>query len=583
MNSRVTFNHNPLLEHGMPAWRPRLVLALVALGSLALLVRAAYLQGFNYDFLQAKGEMRYQRELSIPFTRGRITDRNGEVLAISTPVRSVWALPADARDMKPESVRVLSTLIGVSVEDINKRLAADSEFAYLKRQPSPDVAQQVAELELPGIHFLDEFRRYYPSGDVTSHVLGFTSIDDRGQEGVELTYDKRLTGETGSRRVIRDNRGQIIEDVDSVRPPRNGEDLALAIDAKVQYVAFNAVTEAVKEHKAKAGAAVVLDARTGEVLAMVNAPTFNPNNRIGLSGDQLRNRALIDTFEPGSTIKPFIITAALDRGLVRPNTVINTSNGRMTIGRYTISDSSRRPTMTVSQVVQKSSNIGTLRIAQRFSDRDMWALYDALGFGRKLELGFPGEASGRLQPVRWREVEQATMSYGYGISVSLMQMAHAYTALTSDGVLRPLSLTRLDGAPPEGVQVFSAKAAREMRVMLEAAAGPGGTARRAQVPGYSVAGKTGTTRKAAGGGYSSDYIASFVGFVPAHEPEVVIAVMIDTPGTGQYYGGLVAGPVFARIAEGSMRALGVAPDLPIEATPLKMVDGAANATTRGGR
>lgn len=575
----VTFNHNPLLEKGLPAWRPRLVLFALLAGSLTLVGRAAYLQGFNNEFLQAKGESRYSRVIPVPATRGRITDRNGEIMAVSTPVRSIWAIPSDAR-LAPADMRMLAALLEMNVEDLHRRLATERDFVYLRRQLAPDVAARIAELRLPGIHQHQEYRRYYPAGEVTAHVLGFTGVEDRGQEGIELAFDGQLKGRPGSRRVIRDRRGQIIEDVESIRPPRDGEDLALAMDAKIQFLAYSALHQAMEIHKAKAGAAIVLDVRTGEVLALVNAPTFNPNNRSNLSGAQLRNRVLTDVFEPGSTMKPFIGALALEHGKVLPDTVIDTHPGRMTIGRATISDVRRHGPLTVAQVIQKSSNVGTVKMAQQFTPDEMWRMFDELGFGAPLELGFPGEAGGRLRPARsWRPIEQATMSYGHGISTTLVQMARAYLAFARDGELLPLSLTRVDAPPAATRQVFSIETARQMRHMLELAAGPGGTAPRAQVSGYRVAGKTGTAHKLEGGRYTNKYISSFVGFAPVSNPRLIVAVMIDEPSAGQHYGGAVAAPVFARITEGALRTLGVAPDAPL--VPLHLAGQADRPAPRG--
>ena len=559
----VTFNHNPLLEKGLPAWRSRVVLLGLLACSLALTGRAVYLQVFKTEFLQAKGESRYARIIEVPATRGRVTDRHGDMLAVSTPVRSIWALPADAR-LSPADARKLAALLDIDVHELNGRLGSERDFVYLKRQVAPAIAQQVAALGLPGIHQQQEYRRYYPGGEVMAHVLGFTGVDDKGQEGVELAFETQLTGHPGARRVIRDRRGQVVEDVESIRPPRDGTDVALAIDSKVQYLAYSALRQAMLTHKAKAGAVVVLDARTGELLALVNAPTYNPNNRANLSGAQLRNRVLTDVFEPGSTMKPFIAALALERGKVEAGTVIDTNPGRLTIGRATISDAHRHGLLTVSEVIQKSSNVGIVKMALTFAPDEMWRLFTELGFGAPLKLGFPGEAGGRVRPARsWRPVEQATMSYGHGISVSLIQMAHAYLAFARDGELVPLSLTRLDGPPAAGHRVFSVETARHMRAMLELAAGPGGTAPRAQIPGYRVAGKTGTAHKLENGRYANKYVSSFVGLAPASDPRLIVAVMIDEPSAGQHYGGAVAAPVFAQITEGALRALGVAPDAPL--------------------
>lgn len=559
----VTFNHNPLLEKGLPVWRPRLVLLGLLACSLTLVGRAAWLQGFNNEFLQAEGKSRYSRVIPVPATRGRITDRNGDVLAVSTPVRSIWAIPSDAR-LSPADTRSLATLLEMDVPELNRRLDSERDFVYLKRQLAPEVARRIADLKLPGVHEHQEYRRYYPGGEVTAHMLGFTGVDDRGQEGIELAFDAQLKGMSGSRRVIRDRRGQIIEDVESIRPPRDGENVALAMDAKIQFLAYSALRHAMQTHKAKAGSVVVLDVRSGEVLALVNAPTFNPNNRSGLSGAQLRNRVLTDVFEPGSTMKPFIGALALEQRKVALDTIIDTNPGRMTIGRATISDVRRHGPLTVGGVIEKSSNIGTVKLAMHFTPDEMWQMFDELGFGTPLNLGFPGEASGRLRPARsWRPIEQATMAYGHGVSGSLIQMARAYLAFARDGELLPLSLTRVDAPPAPIRQVFSAETARQMREILERAAGPEGTAPKAQVAGFRVAGKTGTAHKLEGGRYTDRYISSFVGFAPASNPRIIVAVMIDEPTAGQHFGGAVAAPVFARIVEGTLRSMGVVPDAPV--------------------
>ena len=565
----VTFNHNPLLKRELPMWRPRFLLLALLAGSLTLTGRALYLQGVNNDFLQAKGESRYARTIEIPATRGRITDRHGDMLAVSTPVRSVWAMPSDAK-LEPAQARELARMLEMDVNELNDKLATQRDFVYLKRQLSPELAQRIADLKLPGIHEQKEYRRYYPGGEVSAHILGFTNVEDRGQEGIELAFEKQLAGAPGLRRVIKDRRGQIIEDVTAVRPPREGEDIALAIDGKIQYLAWSALRDTMEQHKAKAGAAVVIDTRSGEILALVNAPTFNPNNRSNLTGEQLRNRVFTDSFEPGSVMKPFIAGLALERGKVKPTTMVDVSAGRMTIGTATISDSHRHnKPMTVAEVIQKSSNIGTVKLAQYFSPTEMWQLFDDLGFGTPLNLGFPGETGGRLRPAKsWKPIEQATMSYGHGISVSLIQMARAYLTFARDGELVPLSLTRVDGEVSNGRRIFSVETARAVRAMLESVTQTGGTATKAQVAGYRVGGKTGTALKIENGRYTKRYIASFVGFAPVSNPRLVVAVMIDEPSAGSYYAGTVAGPLFSRVMEASLRSLGVAPDAPL--TPLQL-------------
>ncbi len=564
----VTFNHNPLLRRELPAWRSRIVLMALLGCSAALVGRSLYLQGINNEFLQAKGESRYARVLEVPATRGRITDRHGDMLAVSSPVRSIWAIPGDAR-FEPGDARQLANLLEINPAELDAKLAGGRDFVYLKRQLAPDVADRISALKLPGIHQQREYRRFYPGGEVMSHMLGFTSMEDRGQEGIELAFENLLAGQPGSRRVIKDRRGQVVEDVESIRPPRDGQDVVLAMDGKVQYLAYSALREAIQTHRAKAGAVVVLDVRTGEVLALANAPTFNPNNRANLTGAQLRNRVFTDTFEPGSVMKPFIAGLALERGKFKSSTTIDTSPGRMTIGSATIGDAHRHGVLTVAEVIQKSSNIGTVKMAQQFTPDEMWRLFDQLGFGKPLNLGFPGEAGGRLRPAKsWRPIEQATMSYGHGISVNLIQMARAYLAFARDGDLPALSLTRVDTPLAAGERVFSPAVARELRVMLEMAAGPGGTAPKAQVSGYRVAGKTGTAHKLEAGRYTNKYVSSFVGFAPVSNPRLVVAVMIDEPSAGQHYGGAVAAPVFSKVVEGTLRALGVAPDAPL--TPLQV-------------
>ncbi len=551
---------SPLLEDHLPAWRSYFVMGLLLAGSVALVGRSFYLQGVNKDFLIGKGESRYERVIEMPATRGRILDRHGDVLAISTPVKSVWAIPEDAK-LTPAQIRELAGLLQTDPRELARKLAAARDFTYLRRQIAPDVAAQIAALKLAGIHFQNEYRRYYPSGEVAAHMLGFTGAEDVGQEGIELALNEQLTGKPGSRRVIKDRRGQIVEDVESIHAPQEGKDVTLALDAKLQYLAYAQLKQALTEHRARAGGIVVLDARNGEILALANLPTYNPNNRSKLSGAQLRNRAFTDTFEPGSTFKPFTVALALEKGSVRFDTQINTTPGKLTIGSATISDAHVHGMLSVAQVIQKSSNIGAAKLALGLPSEDMWTMFDNLGFGQPLKLGFPGEAGGRLRPwKRWRPIEQATMSYGHGISVTLIQLARAYQAFARDGDLLPLSLARLDAAPAVGSRVFSQQTAREMRAMLEMAVQPGGTAPKAQIAGYRVAGKTGTAHKLEGGQYANKYVSAFVGFAPVSDPRLIIAVMIDEPSAGKYYGGEVAAPVFAAVMGSALRTLGVPPD-----------------------
>jgi cell division protein FtsI (penicillin-binding protein 3) len=547
----------------LPRWRAQLVLAAVLCAFAVMLGRAFYLQGMNNDFLQARGEARFTRVLEIPAHRGIVTDRDGEPLAISTPVESVWASPEDVK-MTDQQAAALARLLETDVASLRKRIADTSrDFVFLKRQLPPDQAARVLQLKIPGVLLQREYRRYYPAGEVAAHLVGFTNVDDSGQEGIELAYEEWLAGKPGGRRVIKDRRGQIVEDIESLRVPQQGRDLALSIDRKIQYLAFRELKSAVATHRAKAGSVVVLDVHTGEVLALVNLPAFNPNNRGKLSGQQTRNRAIIDLYEPGSTMKAFSIAAGLESGLVRPETVIQTAPGSMTIGPNTIRDAHAYGPLTVTQVLQKSSNIGTAKIALQLPPARLWQAFSDAGFGAPTKVGFPGEGHGRLRAASgWRPIEQATMSYGHGLSVTLLQMARAYSIFATDGEMRPISILRLDRAPPP-TRVISAATAQAMRRMLELATLPGGTAPKAQVAGYRVAGKTGTAHKVEGGSYVDRYVASFIGFAPASAPRVIVAVMIDEPSAGQYYGGQVAAPVFSQIVSGTLRMLGVAHDAPV--------------------
>ena len=553
------FAESPVLQLRLPAWRSRMM-ALLFMGCFAALIgRAFYLQVLNNDFLQEKGESRYRRDLQISASRGRIADRNGDVLAISTPMKSVWAVPSEAR-LTPQQVRELAVLLEMDAKELQRRLGSEKNFVFLQRQLPPDIGDRIAALKLPGVGQDREYRRFYPSGEMTAHVVGFTGVDDKGLEGVELAYQGQLLGHAGSRSVIRDRRGQIVEDVGSIRLPQDGKDIRLSIDAKIQYIAYSALKQAVAENKAKAGGVVVADVKTGEILALANWPTYNPNNRERLSGAQLRNRAVTDTFEPGSTLKPFAVALALDSGKVRYDTVINCA-GKLTIGKATISDAHPHGPLSVAQIIQKSSNIGTAKIAGMLPAQQMWEMFDSVGFGQPPRLGFPGEVGGRLRPWKtWLPIEQATMSYGYGISVSLMQLVRSYMVFAREGDLIPLTLLRQESVPVASTQVFTQQTAREMRAMLEMAAQPGGTAPQAQIPGYRVAGKTGTAHKIEGGQYAKKYVSSFVGFAPVSDPRLVIAVMIDEPTAGKHYGGAVAGPVFASIMGGSLRTMGVPQD-----------------------
>ena len=557
----------------LPAWRTHLVLLLLLAWFVGLAGRALWLQALNNDFLQRKGESRYSRVVEIGASRGMIVDRNNEPLAISTPVESVAASPGDV-EASPADLRKLAQLLDISADDLRARLSdTQREFVYLKRQLPPDQAERVVQLGIRGVFLQREHRRYYPAGEVMAHIVGFTGVDDKGQEAMELAFENTLAGKPGSRRVIKDRLGRIVEDVESISVPQNGQKLTLSIDARIQYLAHRELKQAVAAHRAKAGGIVVLDAETGEILAMANLPGYNPNNRGKLDARRTRNRTVTDLFEPGSTLKPFTAAAALEAGLFEPGTVIQTAPGQMTIGNRTIHDAHPQGALTVSQVIQKSSNVGSAKMGLALPSEALWSLFSRAGFGVPPRSGFPGEVSGRLRAhATWKPIEQATMSYGYGLSVSLLQLARSYTIFATDGVLHPVTLLKRDG-PPQGTQVVSVQTAMAVRRMLELAAQPGGTAPGAQVAGYTVAGKTGTAHKLEGKSYAADrYVSSFVGMAPASHPRVIIAVMIDEPSAGQHYGGAVAAPVFSQVAAGTLRFLAVPPDAPGKTTVLAPED-----------
>jgi cell division protein FtsI (penicillin-binding protein 3) len=563
----------------LPVWRARFVLVALLAAFAALALRAVYLQALKTDFLQEKGDARSSRLLEVPATRGRILDRNGEALAVSTPVKSIWAIASDV-ELKPAQKKKLAALLGVPAGELDRKLADPArDFVYLKRQVPPDTAEAIAELGLPGIYESREYRRYYPAGEVTAHLIGFTGVDDAGQEGIELAHQNSLGGRAGSRRVLKDRLGRVVEDVESIRAAQDGKDLTLSIDSKIQSLAYSALKSAVLQHRAKAGALIALDVRTGEVLALANVPSFNPNNRTRLSGAQLRNRAITDLFEPGSTLKPFTVALALETGKVSPQTLVSTAPGRLTLANYTIRDVHPAAALSVAQVLQKSSNVGAAKLALAMPRETMWDLFSRLGFGAAPQLGFPGAAGGRLRPYSsWRPIEQATMAYGHGISLSLIQLARAYTVFATDGELVRLTLVKNELAATSE-RLLSPQTARAVRAMLETAVQPGGTGPRARVMGWRVAGKTGTAHKQENGGYAADkYLASFVGLAPVSAPRVVIAVMIDEPAAGQHYGGSVAAPVFAQVMQGALRVLGVPHDAPLEPPEPAGLDEAGEST-----
>ena len=563
----IRYTSSPLLASKTPVWRSKFIVAMLALAFIVLFARAAYVQVIGNAFFQRQGEVRFARTLEMPASRGRIFDRNGLLLASSVVAPSIWAIPDDV-ERNPAKLQQLAKLLGMPMAELNKKLAdEDKTFVWLKRQVDEPVAKQIAELKIAGIHQRKEYKRKYPEGEAAAHVVGFANVENRGQEGAELSFEKQLSGKAGARRVIKDRLGRVVEAVGDEVPPVDGQDVQLSIDSKVQFFAYQKLRDAVTAHKAKSGSVVVLDAQTGEVLALANYPSYSPDNRKNLTGAQLRNIAITDTFEPGSTMKPITVAIALEAGRVTPQTQIATAPGTYKLDKFTIRDTHNYGTLTVEGVVQKSSNVGSLKIAQRLSAQEMWDTYTALGYGHKPDLAFPGAATGRVRHWKaWRPVEQATMSYGYGLSASLFQMAHSYTAFSHDGRVIPATLVKApDDTAVEGVRVFSEKNARAVRKMLEMAAGPGGTGQRAQTVGYSVGGKSGTARKQQGKGYASNkYRAWFTGMAPIDKPRVIVAVMVDEPSNGVYYGGAVAAPVFSEVVQQTLRIMGVQPDMAVK-------------------
>ncbi|MDB5752908.1 MAG: ftsI [Ramlibacter sp.] len=561
----VAYTSSPLLASRTPVWRSKLIVAGIALAFFGLAGRAAWVQVFGNEFYRKQGEVRFARTLELPANRGRIFDRNGLLLATSVPVPSIWAIPEDVERDKVKLAKLARLLDMPTTELLKKLEDEDRNFVWLKRQVEEPVARQIAALDLKGIYQRKEYRRQYPEGEAAAHVVGFTNVEDNGQEGIELAFNKDLGGRAGSRRVIKDRMGRIVEDMVEQVPPVDGRDLQLSIDSKVQFFAYQKLRDAVIAHKAKAGSVVVLDSLTGEVLALANYPSYDPGRRQNLSGEQLRNRALTDTFEPGSTMKPITAAAALELGRVRANTVIDTSPGRYSMAGFTINDTHNYGVLDVNGVIQKSSNVGALKIAQKMSPQEMWEMFTALGYGQKPQIAFPGASPGRLRHWKtWKPIEQATMSYGYGLSASLFQMARSYTAFAHDGSIIPATMLK-SSEPAVGVRVFSPEHAKQVRHMLWLAAGPGGTGQKAQTLGYSVGGKSGTARKQVGKGYASGkYRAWFTGMAPIDNPRIVVAVMVDEPSAGTYYGGTVAGPVFSEVVQQTLRLMSVLPDMSVK-------------------
>ncbi len=560
----VNYATSPLLASKTPPWRSRFAVVLVA-GAFALLLgRAVWIQIIDSGFYLKQGEKRYAHQLELPASRGRILDRNGLVLATSVPAPSVWVLPKDFQADAAQR-KALQKLLGMTHAELEARLEGNPNFGWLRRQVDETVWDQVKALNIKGVHQVREFKRRYPEGEAAAHVVGFTNVEDKGQEGIELRFQTELQGRNGQRVVAKDRLGRVVEELADQTDAVNGGDVQLSIDSKVQFFAYQRVRDAVAEHGAKAGSVVVLDVQTGEVLALANYPSFNPAERHNINFQQLRNRALTDIFEPGSTMKPFVAALALDTGRVTPETRFDTSPGRITITGSTISDSHPHGVLSVREIIQKSSNVGTVKMAMQMQPREMWDIFTQVGLGQKPQIDFPGAVTGRLRPYKtWRPIEQATMSYGYGLSASLFQLARAYTAFARDGEVIPISILRQEHAQP-GVQVMKPETARAVREMLHLVTLPGGTAPKAQAMGYSVGGKTGTARKQEGRNYTNKYRAWFVGFAPVSAPRIVVAVMVDEPGKGVYFGGDVAAPVFSQVVQNTLRMLNVPPDIDVKA------------------
>ncbi|MEY4123170.1 MAG: Penicillin-binding protein 2 [Pseudomonadota bacterium] len=566
MSSRsVQYTSSPLLASKTPIWRSQFIVAFIALGFLGLVARAAYVQVIDNAFFKRQGAVRFIRTLDLPANRGRILDRHGNILASSVPVPSIWASPEDL-ERDPVKLKALAKLLGMTPAELDKKLQdEDKNFVWLKRQVDESVAKEIDALKIKGIYARKEYKRIYPEGESVAHVVGFTNVENLGQEGVELTFNKELGGKAGSRRVIKNRLGQVVEDIGEMVPPVDGRDLQLSIDSKVQYFAYEKIKETVINNKAVAGSVVVLDIKSGEILALTNYPSYIPGKRGGLSGAQLRNRALTDTFEPGSTMKPLVIGLALEKGVVKPETMIQTAPGRLQMGTATITDSHPHGMLSVNEVIQKSSNVGTVKIAMQMEPHDMWEVFTQVGLGQKPQVPFPGAVAGKVRAYKtWRPIEQATMSYGYGLSASLFQLAQAYSVFARDGELVPMSLIKTQ-QNVTGARVFSVQNATAVRHMLHMVTSPGGTAMKAQTMGYSVGGKTGTAHKVEGKGYAGKkYRGFFVGIAPIDNPRIVVAVMVDEPTNGLYFGGDVAAPVFSQTVQQTLRMMGVQPDMAVK-------------------
>ncbi len=551
-------NRRVYTEH----WRYSLVVFCLMLAFVLLGARAFYLQVLGKDYLQAQGQARYVRDVTVKANRGRILDRNGQTLAVSTPVDSVWANPQEFGNAA-ERWSELAEELGIKLKTIEEKFEKykNKEFMYLKRHLAPADAQKIMEMEITGVNLQREYKRFYPAGPVAAHVIGFTNIDEQGQEGIELAYDKHLTGKDGRKLILRDRVGNVVENIESIEPAIDGKDLHLSIDARIQHLSQRYLKAAVVEHKAEAGTAIVLDAQTGEILAMVNEPSFNPNNRKDFDSEKFRNRAVTDMLEPGSTTKPFTVAMGLQSGRFHPDTLIDTTPGYMTVGRRTIKDTHNYGLIDVSKVVIKSSNVGVTKIAMSFPVEKFRSLLADLGYGSSTRVGLPGEINGILPDrKKWRPIEHATLSYGYGFSVTPVQIARAYTVLATDGRRLPVSILKQEKAP-DGDQVIAPEVVSQLRSMMKKVVSTEGTARRAAMDKYSAAGKTGTAHKLINGRYAEErYTSAFAGFAPADDPRLIMVVVVDDPRGEHYYGGRVAAPVFRNVMAESLRLMNVPPD-----------------------
>ncbi|MDT8409482.1 MAG: penicillin-binding transpeptidase domain-containing protein [Wenzhouxiangellaceae bacterium] len=548
------------LDTGVSRLRVMVVIVLMGLCATGLLAKAIKLQVMDTEFLQGEGEARFLRQVEIPTMRGRIVDRNGQPLAVSTPVSSVWAHPGELLQAA-DRIPLLASVLDQDAESIERRLTqrADRQFVWIIRRIRPELAEQVSQLDIPGVFLQREYRRFYPAGEVSAQVVGMTNIDEIGQEGLELAYDNWLTGHAGAKRVIQDRLGRVVEDVELIREPEPGRELQLTLDRRLQYLAYRELAATIERHQAKSGSVVVLDIATGGVLAMANFPSFNPNARDRGSSEGMRNRALTDVLEPGSVVKPFVVAAAMEAGLAWPDMLIDTAPGFLNVSGHRIEDFRNYGELTVTGVLTKSSNVGVVQLAMAMDPQHMWSMYSRLGFGAVTGIGFPGESAGVLRDhQRWRKLEQATMAYGYGLSVTPLQLVRAMAAIADDGRLRQPTLIAGADNPPQSI--MDPELAGQLRLMLETVTGPDGTATRAAVDGYRVAAKTGTSRKVGVSGYSSRYVSSIAGFAPVSAPKIAAVVVIQEPGGDTYYGGLVAGPLFGRVMAESLRLMNVPPD-----------------------